>query len=337
MMKSIARLGAAAAVAVAMTAATGAQAELSRITIGTNPSGTVYYMLGSGFAKLFQEKLKIRSTAQPHAGSTVYVALYAKGEMTLGLNNSMDSGAAYRGTGDHKEAHKSIRAMARFWAIPYAYMVRADSGITSMEQLRGKRVVTHIQAVTSLTDLSVRILETAGLDADSVTSMDSGGLVRNVDLVVEGRADASPIGYTMPAVLKAHATVPGGIRILPLGPQASDQFMDTAVPGSRVHMEKPSPQRPFFEKDTPVAIFDAYINSSTFVSDEDAYMLVKTLHENWEQMQKDYGPLRAIPKDEIAPPSNPHPYHDGAVRYFKEAGLWTDAHEKRQQEVLAVK
>jgi hypothetical protein len=29
-----------------------------------------------------------------------------------------------------------------------------------------------------------------------------------------------------------------------------------------------------------------------------------------------------------------HPWHSGAVRYFREAGLWTDAHEQRQQALL---
>lgn len=321
-------------VALSLTAIQSAQAELKRITIGTNPSGTVYYLLGSGFAKTFQEKLNVRATAQPHAGSTVYVPLYAKGEMTLGLNNSMDSGAAYRGTGDYKKPLKTIRALVRFWVIPYAYMVRADSGIKTTEDLRGKKVVTRIKAVTSLTSLSERILETAGLDTNAVTAMETGNLIRNIDLVVEGRADAAPVAYSMPAVRKAHATVPGGIRILPLGKEATDSFLDTGVPGSRTLTATPGKTRPFLKEPTKVAAFDAYLNAGPQVSADDAYTLVKTLHENWKQMQKDYGPLRGVQPNEIAPATNPHPYHEGAIRYYKEIGIWSEANEKRQKEVM---
>jgi TRAP transporter TAXI family solute receptor len=335
MITKVTRWAGIATVVMAVGTASSAQAELQlkRITIGTNPSGTVYYLIGSGFAKLFQEKLNVRSTAQPHAGSTVYVPLYAKGEMTLGLNNSMDSGSAYRGIGDHKKALKSVRALARFWAITYAYMVREDSGITSLEKLKGKKVVTHIKSVTSLTNLSKRVLATAGISEKDVTPMESGGLVRNIDLVVEGRADASPIGYAMPAFRKAHATVPKGQRILPLGPKGTDEFLDSGVPGSRTHMAKASDKRTYLKGDTQVAIFDAYLNAGSAVSNEDAYILVKTLHENWKQLQKDYGPLRGIPQNGLAPASNPHPFHDGAIKYYKEVGLWTAENDKRQAAV----
>ena len=59
---------AAVAGAFALSAGT-ADAKLKRITVGTNPQGSVYFLLGSGFAKIFQEKMGVRANAQPHAGS----------------------------------------------------------------------------------------------------------------------------------------------------------------------------------------------------------------------------------------------------------------------------
>ena len=66
------------------------------------------------------------------------------------------------------------------------------------------------------------------------------------------------------------------------------------------------------------------------MSDEDAYLLAKTVHENWAAMQKDYAPLRGVKAEWLAPADNPMPYHPGAVRYYKEAGLWTEANDKRR-------
>ena len=83
--------------AASMLSGNAAEAKIKRITIGSNPSGSVYFLLASGFSKLLQEKLGIRANAQPHAGSSVYVPLMDAGEITLGMNNSMDSGAAYSG------------------------------------------------------------------------------------------------------------------------------------------------------------------------------------------------------------------------------------------------
>jgi len=52
-------------------------------------------------------------------------------------------------------------------------------------------------------------------------------------------------------------------------------------------------------------------------------------------MQKSVGPLRPLHMNKIAPPTNPHPYHPGVVKYLKEKGLWSDANEKNQRAVLA--
>ena len=116
----------AAAAAFTFCSATTAQAKLKSITIGSNPAGSAYFLLAGGFAKLFQEKLQIRSTAQPHAGSSVYLPLMNKGEITLGLNSSLDSGLAYNGKPPYEHATKKVRAIARVWILPYAYVVKDE-------------------------------------------------------------------------------------------------------------------------------------------------------------------------------------------------------------------
>ena len=59
-----------------------------------------------------------------------------------------------------------------------------------------------------------------------------------------------------------------------------------------------------------------------------AYAMAKALYENWKQLQKDYAPLRGVKASELVPANNPMPYHPGAVKFYKEVGLWTPANEK---------
>ena len=66
---------------------------------------------------------------------------------------------------------------------------------------------------------------------------------------------------------------------------------------------------------------------------EDAYRFTKTLHENWKAMNKAYPPTRGVKQAKLAPANNMHPYHDGAIKYYKEVGLWAAANAKQQAAV----
>jgi TRAP transporter TAXI family solute receptor len=330
-MKAI-RTGLAAGLVLAfgLAGAGNADAQLKRITIGSNPAGSTYFLLAGGFAKLFQKELKIRSNAQPHAGSSVYLPLLDIGEITMGLNSSLDSGMAVAGNAPFKKKIKNVRMIARVWILPYAYMVKANSGIKTMADLKGKRVAVKVKTNVSLRKTNQTLLATAGLTEKDVIALDSGGVVAGINMVVEGRADAATVALAMPAMRKAHASVPGGLRIVSLGPKATDDFMAAGIAGLYTLTAKPSKRAPFVKGPTKIAGFDSYLNAGPSVTDNDAYMLAKTLHTNWKKLQKDYPPLRGTPQSGLAPSLNAMPYHTGAIRYWKEVGMWTAANAKQQ-------
>jgi TRAP-type uncharacterized transport system substrate-binding protein len=95
-------------------------------------------------------------------------------------------------------------------------------------------------------------------------------------------------------------------------------------------VRKPHKRYPFIKQTMTMAAFDAYLNAGKQVSADDAYAIAKTLHTQWTTMQKAYGPLRGLKPNQIAPATNPHLYHPGAIRYYKEAGVWTAANDKQQ-------
>ena len=326
-----------AAGAFALSSAGVAEGKIKSITIGSNPAGSTYFLLAGGFAKLMQEQLKIRSTAQPHAGSSVYLPLMNKGEITLGLNSSLDSGLAFNGRGAYKgRATKNVRSLARIWILPYMYMVKESSGIKTVADWRGKRVLVKVKTNVSLAQANLTLLSTAGLSASDVTAIDSGGVVAGINSVVEGRADATTVALTMPAMRKAHATVPGGLRILGLGSMATDAFMAKGMAGLYTMNVKPSKRLPFVRAETLIAAFDSYLNAGPQVDNEDAYRLAQTLHTNWKKLQKSYPPLRGTPQKALSPAKNAMPYHPGAIRYWKEVGMWTAANEVDQAKVMGM-
>ena len=321
---------AAAIAAIGLLGAAPAQAKVKRLTIGSNPAGSVYFLLAGGFAKLFQQELKLRSTAQPHAGSSVYLPLMDKGEITLGLNSSLDSGMAFNGKAPFKQRHLGVKSLARIWILPYGFIVKENSGIKTIADLKGKRVAVKVKTNVSLAQLNRTILSVAGLTERDVIAVDSGGVVAGINMVVEGRVDAAGVARGMPAMRKAHASVPGGMRMVALPEAATDAQMAKGMPGSRTFMAKPNKRYGFIRGETKIAAFDSFLNAGTSIDNEDAYTLTKTLHTNWKKLQKAYGPIRGTPQKGMAPATNPMPYHAGAIKYWKDVGLWTAANDKQQ-------
>lgn len=319
-----------AVAAAATMLALPVKADLKSISIGTNPSGSTYYLIGSGFAKLFQEQLKARSTAQPFAGSSVYLPSISVGDLTLGMASTVDAGLAYKGEAGFPQPLTNLRAIANVWNIPYAFVARGDSGIEKMEDLKGKRVMGEIPASQALTRIDLALLASGGLTPEDVEFMTSGGLMDGITAVAEGRADAAPVATTMPVLTETHASVRGGLRVVASGALGTPEFFGNEVAGLSSATAKPTENRPYIVGETPIVSYDSMVVGNTELSDDDAYALAKTLFDNWEQLQADIGPLRATAKEALAISNAPIPYHPGAIRFFKEVGIWSDAHDENQ-------
>jgi TRAP transporter TAXI family solute receptor len=68
-------------------------------------------------------------------------------------------------------------------------------------------------------------------------------------------------------------------------------------------------------------------------SEEGAYQIVKALFDHYDDLKLVHKAARHWTS--AGSLKNFHvPFHDGAIRYFKEAGAWTSDHEKRQQELM---
>lgn len=320
----------ATAALLAMVAVQPAKAELKNITIGTNPSGSTFYLIGSGFAKVFQEKLGIRSTAQPFAGSSVYLPAISVGDITLGLSSTVDSGLAYTGGGDYPREINSLRSIARVWNIPYAFITRAESGIMTADDLAGKRVMGDMPTSQALTIINKAIVESGGLGVDDVEFMTSGGLMDGINAVVEGRADAAPVATAMPVLRESQASVDGGLRIVGNGSAAEDGFFSSRISGVSASVAKPNERRPFIIGDTAIVNYDTMLVANETLSEDDAYMIAKTLYDNWKELQANIGPLRGVAQDKIALEKPSVPYHAGAIKFYKEVGIWSDAHDAHQ-------
>ncbi len=308
-----------------------AGAGLRRVTLATGPTGTQYHQIGTALSTVIERELDKASTARPHTGSSLYIPQMHRGELPFGLNNSTDTAAAYRGQLVYSRPLDNLRAVMLVARSPLQYFVRGDSGIHSMADLRGKPVVTSFRANVPFDIINAAALATADLTLDDVTPVTVAGVPDAIRALVEGRVASASTLLGIPAFREANATVPGGLRILPLGP---NEEALTSMPGFDAIEVQPGPASPGISEPTRVARMDVYLNSSVLVSNDDVYQVVSTIHRHWAELQESLPAFRSVAAGDIVPVNIGHPWHEGAIRYFREAGLWTQAHEARQRALL---
>ena len=109
------------------------------------------------------------------------------------------------------------------------------------------------------------------------------------------------------------------------------QTLQKYMPGARPFFMK---KEGFLKSDGTQIAYAMRLLASAKLSVDAAYEITKTLYEN----DKDLWPLHVFLKEwtqkamfEANPPA---PYHEGAVRFWKEKGLWTPEAEANQKRLL---
>jgi TRAP transporter TAXI family solute receptor len=317
---------------VAVGASAAASAQVRRITIGANPAGTNFNLVAGGFAKLLQETLGIPSIVRPYSGSSVYIPLLQRGEITLGINSGIDSYLAFTGQYPYPAAMPNLRGLMAVYPLGYMFWVRRSSGLRRIEDLRGKRVVLNYRGLVVLDRLNRAILASGGLTESDVVAITAAGLPEGARAVLEGRADAVAMGYRLPLVRQMNAAMPGGLRFLTMG--ADEAKVGEIMPGAWVATLEPGRATVGIEGPTRISTYQTYLNTGTHLPAETAFDIVRVLRSEWSRLQRDYAVLAPVTLAELVPANNPHPYHEGAIAYFEANGLWSPAHAANQARLL---
>lgn len=314
--------------AVALLANSAMSAD--RYTLGTNPQGTIYYTIGGGIAAALQEKLGAQVTVQPYTGSSVYLPLISAGEVTMGLNSSLDLGGARQG--EFGEPMTDLRVLARIWPLQVALVARNDLGITKVSELEGKRVVTDLSALKAMSTLSKTIVELSGLSLDDVEQVSVAGLGPGMEQLTENNLDATLIAVGIPLTQQAHATIPGGIRYLDIdGENATSEKADEMFTGLYLAELQPSPRLPEVSEPVTVSAFDVYLTVDADLPNEEATAILEAFYESLPQLKQDYPPLGGAAQEKLSMPTNTVPYHPAAVEFYKAKGMWSEQNETRNQ------
>jgi len=314
----------------------------NNVIIGTHPQGSAYNSTSAGIAKVLTTTSSIKTSIKPYAGTNAFFPLLDNGEIDMGISSSPDLVWGIKGEFGYKSAHKNIRVLVIGNYPPTnGLVVRKDSGISKTADLKGKRIASGYagnQVAQSLVELH---LKSVGLTWDDVVAVPVASPTAGLEALRDGRVDATMGSSPLTAAAIETDAAVGGLEVLNIAdvdPADIDSFpkevaeeIAEAIPGSRPFVYEGGG----FLKD-PAIIFEypVILNASTNMNEDTAYEIVKTLFENYKELHPVFSWLKDWTDQTMFEEKPPAPYHPGAIKYFKEKGLWTEEAEKHNEELL---
>lgn len=302
----------------AMLAATAASAQT--MVIGTNPSGSLAYMTGAMIAKVASEDAGLQARVIPQGGPPVTLPALDRGEIEMSIVESMTAALAYRGEVMFNQPLKGIRVAAALFPLRVGMFVRADSGINSIADLKGKRLPTEFPIQRNNHLMTVAALATAGLGIGDVKPWPVPDGVRGVDDFIAGKADAALFSISSGKTQQASASV-GGIRYLSMiDTPETRAAVQRIAPGLFIETVEPKPAYVGMTAPTNILTAQFLLLAGSAAPEETVYKTVKAIAEHKATLVAglaDFG--------ELAPASMARdvgvPLHPGAARYYREAGV----------------
>jgi TRAP transporter TAXI family solute receptor len=325
------RAGSGRSLALALAAGAGvlaagvAAAQESRfITIGTGGVTGVYYPAGGAICRLVNADRKehgIRCSVESTGGSVYNVNTMRQGELDFGVVQSDVQYNALKGLGQEFEAqgpYADLRAVFAFHPEPFTVVARADSGIATFDDLKGKRVNVSNPGAGSRATFEVLMAAKGWTMADFALASELKSAEQSQALA-DNNVDAIAFVVGHPNGSIQEATTTTDANLIPVAGLEVDALVEKNPYFSKAVI----PGGMYAGNSDDVATFGvrATFVTSAAVPDEVVYQVVKAVFENFEDFKKLHPAFATLDKKEIVTGGLSAPLHPGAEKYFKEAGL----------------
>jgi hypothetical protein len=310
-MKHFKSFGIAAGLAVALVGS----AHAADIKLMTGPQGGVWVPLGGQLKDMWEKAVPgLNVQSLPGAG-IANVRSVDEGKADVGFGNSISTVDGLKGIAPFPKAVTNVCNVATLYPQYYQVVVRADSGVNSVKDLKGKGVTTQPRGNTGEL-ITAQLLKVNGLSYNDV-KMSFVSYTDSVTQVQDGHAVAFTLGTTIPSGAVMDLAAAREVKLLDLSDQLGE--MRKLNPGYTL-VNVPKGTYPKQDKDVKVIGYATHIVASCKLPEDTVYAMTKAMAQNIPSMvavNKSIGGLTAkAMAEDIGVP-----FHPGAAKYYKEAGV----------------
>lgn len=292
------------------------------LSVGTAPPGGAFFVVGGALTEVLNEKKGGEGwsvTAEATMGSQENIRRLAGGELDFAVSNAAVTYFAVRGEGDWDRPYEMRNVMRLAPNVAY-FITPVNSGVKTIADFRGKRIVVG-PAGAGMEAFIKPLLAAHGISYSDFTPL-YATQAGAVDMLADGSAAAAFLGGAVPTASITQACASQEIHFIPFDAAAREKlirdypfFEPAKIPGGTY---------PGHEEDfEAMNVGSMHFITSASKDEELVYEVTKAIYENRESVTAKHPAGKAInPKN--APRSNGTEFHPGAIRFYREIGIWPE-------------
>jgi len=293
----------------------GAVAAEPVVDVLTGRGSSVYYALGVALASNIARTLpqaKISVVGSRGSIENLERLQGGRGEIAFALGDALVD--AWKGNPEagFKAPLRKLRGIAGLYPDYIQIMARADAGIATLSDLRGKRVSVGIRG--SAVELNARaILAAAGLSYESFATVEYRPFGESVEWMKDRKLDATLQSAALGAMALRDLASAVDIVLVPVPAETVRKIDNAAYLAGVVPANAYRGQT----ENVPVAAVQNYLVTRDDLPADTVYAITKALWTGLDQLVAAHPAARMIERKR-ALEGMPVPLHPGAEKYYRE-------------------
>lgn len=297
----------------------GSETARKFVTVGTAPDGGAFAPVGNAIANVVDGNkgdLNWKVAVQGTKGTQENIRMLDDGQLEFAMSNAGIAYFANRGE-DGWDKPMAVRSVATLAPNVGIFVTTKSTGIKTIADLKGKRVVLGPSGAGFEYFLKP-LFKAHGLTYDDMTVL-PGNYFTAGDFIADGKADAAFMGGAIPIPAVTQLCSTQDVVFIKLDADVSEKLAEFPF-------YFPVPVKADAYSDLAEDIVGLNVGSMQLithesVSEDVVYNFTKVLYRNREKVAEKHPAGKALnPKNAIR--ETGVPFHAGAIKFYKEEGIW---------------
>ena len=278
------------------------------------------YPIGAAIANLWNENIEgINVSVEASNGGVQNLNLVAEKEAQIGVAVTNIMTEQKNGTGVFEGLqYDGIRVLTALYSNYNQVVVSKDAGIESLRDIKGKNFAPGAPGSTPEVETNVH-LSAAGLNYPDDFKPQFVGFTESIDLIRNKQLDGAWLQAGIPTSAITEITSTANGKLISIDEDVIEKLVAEYPWYNRAIIPAGTYEGQDEDIITTSLVITIFVDES--LPEETVYQMAKVFWENIDSLQNTHNAIKGLKVETAVQNLAGLPLHDGAARYYKEAGV----------------